>query len=351
MKTSQPFAAVTVESLMKSTRWIYGALLLLLFAWSTALGIPPRKDINPALLYWQAFALFPELDDGESALLGAEKHDAVSVEEKELARRFDEAFLLIARARTQKTPCDWGADVADGPHAFTPDWKKVRTAAYAGILRARVALAEGDQARVRDELLGISVMSRHAASSANLVGTMVQVAVGLKVLDFIAAHFDELTPQTRSEISAGLQSAPPRVTVADAINNERTGFQEWLLAQIETARAQETNDAKVLDQFRAVVAGVFENEPVLADRIIHASGGTSAGVVRYIKAVEPFYKRAEVIARANAKDVRRETSEFEAEINNTRNLFARTVIPNVGKARTRELEFESRLSKLPNAAP
>jgi hypothetical protein len=336
---------------MKTTWGRYGALWLALVGLSTALAIPPRKDINPALLYWQAFSLFPELDDAESSILGTDKSGAVSAEERELAKRFDAAFVLIARARTQKVACDWGADAADGPEAFMPNWIKIRTAAYAGVLRARVALDDGDQARVRDELLAVSVLSRHAAGGATLVGTMIQVAVEMKILDFVAAHFEELKPQTRSEIAAGLQGVPARATVADAMVNERAGFQEWLVAQIDAVRAQETNDAKVLEKFRAVMAETFEGESDLADKIIKASGGTSAGVIRYIKAVEPYYKRSEVMARAPARDIRREMSAFESEINSSTNLLARIVLPNIGKARTKELEFEARLSKLPHVAP
>ena len=80
-------------------------------------------------------------------------------------------------------------------------------------------------------------------------------------------------------------------------------------------------------------------------------GETSAGVIRYIKGVEPIYAHARTIARASAGDIRRQTAEFERAINATTNLLAKAVIPNVGKARAAELKFEARLGQLPNAAP
>jgi hypothetical protein len=336
---------------MKRTRWSYGAVLLVACALSMAWAMPPRKDINPAVLYLQAFSLFPELDESQSKLLGHETAGDVTAEERDVAMRFDAAFALIVRARTQNAPCDWGMDPADGPNAITPQWTKIRTATYAAVLRARVALADGEQARARDELLAASVLSRHAAAGATLVGTMIQVAAEMKILDFMAMHFDELKPQTRSELAAGLQAPPLRATVAEAMVNEKSGFQDWLLDKLEDYRAKEHDDTKVLALFSALMNDTFKSESDLANRIIEASGGTSAGVIRYIKTVGPHYARAEAIAKASASDINREKVEFEKEINATTNLLARIVIPNAAKARRRELEFEERLNRLPNAAP
>ena len=336
---------------MKFTRWSLGAVLVATLVASTSLAVPPRKDINPALLYFQAFSQFPELDETESRLLVSDVAGDVSEEEKALARRFDRVFQLLHRARGMKVPCDWGADIADGPYASTPNYIRIRTAANAAVLRARVALAEGQQAQARDELLAVSVLGRNVAVGASLVGTMIQVAVDAKVLDFISAHFDELKPQTRAELAAALNGAPPRQTVADAMANEQAGFCDWLVDRLEGFRANERDDAKVLEQFRALLGEVFKSEADLADRIIEASGETSAGVIRYIKGVEPIYARSLTIARASAGDIKRETAEFEKAVNTTTNLLARVVIPNVGKARATELKFESRLRQLPNAAP
>ena len=137
---------------MKLMRWRRGAALLLVLAMDTASAIPPRQNINPALLYLHAFTQFPELDESESMQLGRESTGDVSAGERELAARFNASFTLIVRARTFRTPCDWGIDFADGPNAIVPNMRKIRTAANAVWHRARVALADGDQGRARDEL-------------------------------------------------------------------------------------------------------------------------------------------------------------------------------------------------------
>lgn len=284
-------------------------------------------------------------------LLGSENAGEVSADERAIAERFDEAFTFILRGRVQQARCDWGIDLADGPAAIGPNMRKLRTAANAVCLRARVALADGNQGRVRDELLAVSVMSRHAAADASLVATMMQVATELKILNFIAAHFEQLKPQTRSEISRGLHAPPLRATVADAMVNEKAGFCDWLVDALEAARAKDRNDTNVFQQFRAMIGETFKHESELADKIIVASGGTSEGVIHYIRAVDVYYKRADAIARTSGDVLKREMAKFETEINNSTNLLALVVMPNVGKARVKELEFEARLAKLPNAAP
>ncbi len=336
---------------MKPKGWIIGALLLVMVAVDSVSLIPPRTDINPALLYFQAFNKFPELEPAEAKLLTTDSAGAISAEERAVASLFDTPFRLLVRARTMKAPCDWGSDIADGPHAFVPNLIKIRTAAHVASFRARIALADGQQTQARDELLAVSALGRNAAVGSSLVGTMIQVAVDRMVLDFISAHFNELKAQTRAELAAGLNGPPARQTVADAMANEQVGFQDWLIGELEKFRGTKTNDAKALDQFRALMADTFSSEPDLADRIIEASGGTPAGVIAYIKHVEPFYAQSLRIARASESDIKRELSEFEKAINTTTNLIARVVLPNIGRARTRELEFEARLKRLPNAAP
>ena len=173
----------------------------------------------------------------------------------------------------------------------------------------------------------------------------------MKILNSIAAHFEQLKPPTRAEIAAGLHALPRRATVADAMVNEKAGFCDWLVDKLEGARAKERDDAEVLEEFRVLMADTFNSEPDLADRIIAAAGGTSAGVIRYIKAVDVYYKRSEAIAKAPSSEIKREMAKFETEIKAATNLLALVVMPNIGKARMKELEFEARLRRLPNAVP
>ena len=336
---------------MKLKRWNWCALFVATLTLASA-ALPPRQDINPALLYFQALGQLPELTPDEDKLLRSDTVGDVTEEERMVARKFDATFNHLLRARTQKSACDWGIDPADGPHAFTPNYIKIRTTAYAAVLRARVALADGQPAQARDELLALSVLARHAATDAALVGVMIQVAVENKILDFISAQFAELKPAMRAELAAGLRAPPRRSTVADGMMSERQTFHEWFVGRLEGFRAAAGgDDAKAVEQFRQLMIDIFPSVSDDFDKIIDAAGGTSAGLIKYFKNAAPAYDRALVLARANAEDVKKAAREFEDSINSSTNLLTRISMPNFGKARMKELEFQARLSRLPDAAP
>jgi hypothetical protein len=333
---------------MKRTPWKLAALAFVVMPFAVASAAEPRHDINPALLYFQAFNKFPELDEAESKLLGTDAVGNVTPEERDVAEHFNTAFKILLRARSQKAPCDWGTDPSDGPHAFTPNFIKIRTAVYAAVLRARLALADGQQERMRDELLAASVLSRHAATDATLVGVMIQVAVEAKILDFISPHFEEIKPTIRSELARHLNGPPHRSTVAEAMTVEREVFNSWFLNQLATFRAT-NDDAKAVAQFRAVLTESFSAND--ANEIISASGGTSEGITKYFKAADPAYARCVAVANTKIEDVKQATKELEASIERSTNVLVRIAIPNLGKARGKELEFLRRLARLPDEAP
>ena len=326
-------------------------LCLAVLTLSTASAVPPRQDINPALLYLHAFTRFPELSAAEAKWLGPDAVGEVTEEERAVARKFDTAFAHIVRARQCTAPCDWGIDSAEGPEALAPNYIKIRTAANAGWLRARVALADGNQSRVRDELIALSIMNRRSAASSALVGTMIQVAVEGKILDFIAAHFDELSVETRAALSNGLNGPPHRNTVAEAMATEQTVFFEWLLEKVDGFRVKEKSNGGALQQFQNLIYQNFGGDAALAEKIIEGGGGTIEGVVKYIRSGESYYARAVELANASSQDVRQKTTAFARDIETSTNVLVLVIMPNIGKARTKELEFLDRLRRLPNTAP
>lgn len=333
--------------MMKTTGFSIVAFALAVVSLTAAI---PRQDINPALLYFEAFNKLPVLDDDESKLLGTDS-GTVGPEERELAGRFDTAFKILLRARSQKAPCDWGTDLADGPHAFTPNFIKIRSTVYAAVLRARVALADGKQDQVRDELLAASVMSRHAAVDAVLVGVMIQVAAEGKILDFVSAHFDELKPAIRAEITSGLIGLPHRFTVAEGIVVEQDVFHGWFLNQLAAFRAATRDDGQAVEQFRTLFNQSFGGKDDYADEIIRDADGTSEGIIKYFKASEPAYARCLALAQAGPENLKQATRDQAASIEGSTNVLVRIAIPNAGKARTKELEFQARLARLPDEAP
>src|SRR5262245_49704783 len=74
-----------------------------------------RTDINPALLYFQAYQNMPQLSDEDSKHLfenwtGGAWPDRLDDHARELLKQYDNSFKGLHRARLAKAPCDWGYD-------------------------------------------------------------------------------------------------------------------------------------------------------------------------------------------------------------------------------------------------
>jgi hypothetical protein len=138
----------TVESwkiqLMKNkTRNLLMLGVLLYSSLRLPAGDEPRGDINPALLYWQAFAVMPDLAPDDQKHLLETQWPTRPMDERagELAIRYDQTFNLLRAGAASKAPCDWGIDMSLGPQALLPHLKAKRCAIVA-VLRARWAMQQ-----------------------------------------------------------------------------------------------------------------------------------------------------------------------------------------------------------------
>src|SRR5690348_6965100 len=74
-----------------------------------------RTDINPAMLYYQAINLAPDLSSAERDYLFADTEWRVQrLPDKvgELLTRYDNQFKLVRQAAHATVPCDWGIDMS-----------------------------------------------------------------------------------------------------------------------------------------------------------------------------------------------------------------------------------------------
>jgi hypothetical protein len=81
-----------------------------------------RTDINPALLYYQAFLVAPEaISEADRNYLTSKKGREQKLPERfgAIVAGYDNQFRLVRQAACATVPCDWGLDVSAGPN--TPD--------------------------------------------------------------------------------------------------------------------------------------------------------------------------------------------------------------------------------------
>src|SRR5208283_4711717 len=101
--------------IMNTTKFISFALLFL--SMPAARGEPFRTDINPALLYYQAFLMAQNVPQADKDYLGTNQWQGQKLPERfgQIVAGYDNQFKLVREAAQQQVPCDWGADLYQGP--------------------------------------------------------------------------------------------------------------------------------------------------------------------------------------------------------------------------------------------
>jgi len=286
---------------MKTTKSTCFALLFM-----TVLAVrsePFRTDLNPALLYYQAFLMAPQtMSDADWDYLGSK----AGLEQK-LPKRFgpilanyDVEFKLAQEAAQQKAPCDWGIDLSRGPGTFLPHLRFIKAVAVASKPRVRWNLEHRNQTGARDDLLTAFVLGRNASRDGTLIGALVQYACETLVLGTIAENFGQFSPATLQQLEAGFETAPMQGTMAAAIMTEKLDHVDWLANKLlKLQQANPGNDSNVLaaiqkdDELSAL--GKYDEtgkqDTNFWQLIVAASGGTTDGILKLIKETEPLYLR------------------------------------------------------------
>src|ERR1039458_3766284 len=185
------------KTIMKTTKFTCVALLILTLP--AARGEPLRTDINPALLYYQAFLVVPELisnADEEYSWSKAGREQKLPERFGKIVVGYDKEFKLVREAAQQKVPCDWGIDMSPGPATLLPHLAPAKRIAQAAQLRAMWDLQHGNQIGARDDLLAAFVLARNASRDGTLIGALVQIAIEALESATVAENFGRFSPET-----------------------------------------------------------------------------------------------------------------------------------------------------------
>src|ERR1044071_5626452 len=106
---------------------------------------PSRSDINPALRYYQAFILAPDLDSADRDFLFDRDWRGQKLPPKfgELLGRYDSQFRIVREAIGATVECDWGIDMTPGPATLLPHLARNKQIAQTARLRAMWELQQG----------------------------------------------------------------------------------------------------------------------------------------------------------------------------------------------------------------
>jgi hypothetical protein len=230
-----------------------------------------RTDINPALLYYQAYALAPDLPETDRQYLFNSPSGFLPGDTRsdELLARYENMFKMLRRARFSEVPCDWGVDLTQGPETLLPALAKSKNAAQAARLRVRWHLQHGRQVEAREDLLAAFALGRNVSKDGVLISALVQLAMESIAANAVAENFFLFTPETLQQIVAGFDESPPRGTIQDSVQVERTSFHQWFVDRIHDLQAEGGgNEAKVLSEIRICLLAPLPRESLIRRRRI-----------------------------------------------------------------------------------
>src|SRR5437762_3116484 len=97
-----------------------------------------RTDINPALRYYQALIIAPDLPQADRDYLFANEWRGQKLPGRfgELVARYNHEFNQVRQAAHATVTCDWGIDTTPGPMTLLPALARFKAVAQAARLRA-----------------------------------------------------------------------------------------------------------------------------------------------------------------------------------------------------------------------
>ena len=329
---------------MKTTKFTCLALLILTLP--AARGELIRTDINPALLYYQAFLVAPEPMSNTDLNYCWSKEGR----EQKLPERFgkivigyDNEFKLVREAAQQKVPCDWGIDLSPGPNAQLPHLARAKAVAQVSRLRVMWDLQHGNQIGACDDLLAAVVLGRNVSRGGILISALVQYANEAIVYCTVADNFGQFSPETLKQLVDGFDAAPARGTLATAMMTEKLVFPDWLANKIrELQQENPGNDTKVMEAVRGYADD--ERDTNIWQRIFIASGGTSDGLLKLVRDLGPLYPRLARIMTLPQPEYEDQIQKFATEVQKSQNPLVSIAFPNLLQLRHREFRNQLQLA-------
>jgi hypothetical protein len=335
---------------MKTTKAIPLSFLITVVALAGAGAQTFRTDINPALLYYQAFAATPDLATADRDFLWMTNNWQGQVLPKrfgELMAEYDSQFRLVQQAAHASVPCDWGIDMSQGPQTLLPQLARAKAVTQAARLRAIWDLQQGRPSEACDDLLAAAALGRNIACDGTLISVLVQISIEAIVCSTVAENFGQFPPDTLQRLAAGLDALPAGRTVADSAKIEKSIFADWRLRKIRELQQQNPgNDTKVMAGICQLLG--FTNresgDTNLWERLTQAAGGTSEGLVKLLEERRQAYDRVAVVQALPYPEFESQSKALGEEIQKSSNPFVSESFPALMKARAREFRIMTTLA-------
>ena len=295
----------------------------------------PSKVTNAALVYWQAFAMLPELTEEDTRLLSQLEKDARPLVDAGPLLARSSTALNLTQALKPRTPCHWEL-IEDGPSTLLPHLGKARLLARLLVLQAKMDVESGNTEAAVDHLARALLVARNVDE-----GVLVQMLRGDSIESLVADTAQSLLPKlgasSRARFAEALSKLPTRTTFARAMSYERDVFAEWMrpimTVEIEKARTalKRLGNGDDSPELRAILAGTKKERTQRFEEFL----------AEYGKTIEA--------SKLPLPEASKEFERLEAAMQDSPNPLIRLLMPGVGGAYQKHAEVEARIVKLESA--
>lgn len=187
-------------------------------------------DPNPALLYWQAFALLPEQKQSQLKLVSEVLEGRVPASDPSVgallagARR---ALDRFARAASGTQPCVWGTTLDEGPFTPMPHLTKLQQMCRIALVQAEVHYAAGEMDKAWACTKQVHAAARHLASDALLITAIMQHSIEQQAIRTTARHALSLDEDQGETMEREMKALPALRTVSEALTGEHA-MADWM---------------------------------------------------------------------------------------------------------------------------
>lgn len=332
---------------MKAIKLVCLSLFIVTAVASRAGEEPFRTDINPALRYYQAFMLAPDLSTADRDYLFDNDWRGQKLPERfgNLVAGYNAQFRFVGQAAHATVPCDWGIDMSPGTATLLPQLARIKAVAQMARFRAMWDLQNGRQAEARDDLIAALALGRNGARDGTLISTLVQIASEAIIYSAVAENFGRFSPETLKQLVDGFDAAPARITMAACMPSEKSFFYDSLVRRIEEIKEKNPgDDAKAMAAIREVFPDVETDQGAptnhLWKQVTNAAGGTSEGVLKLLSGLGELYAKVATVMALPQSEYDDQVKQFSAEIQKSMNPMISSTLPAVLKARPREFRIQ-----------
>ncbi|QIF01419.1 hypothetical protein [Roseimicrobium sp. ORNL1] len=299
-------------------------------------------DPNPALLYWQAFALLPELKQAQLKVLTEVLDGRLPVTDPSVgtllgvARRSLDRF---ARAAQGDQPCVWGTTFDEGPFAPMPHLTKLQLLCRLALVQVEVHYASGNADAAWAWTKHVHAAARHLAAEPLLITAIMQHSVEQQAIRTTARHMLSMDVEQGKTIVKDMKALPPLHTVREALTGEHA-MADWMRRMVLGIQNSPESEKAALEAAQSFLGSQSQD----ADNARAASAKQAlASVEEWKKTAEQgreLQARAETASTKPWQEYQADLKEMHASLTNASQVLKNT-LPSFEGAMRKQFETQT----------